>query len=95
MLQIVAGRSGSGKTEYVLDEIIKAAAKKEVILIVPEQNSFYNEKRILTAMGAKDAARVKILSFKRLYEPVSDEYGKSYGTSIDDGVKTVIMITEA
>ena len=53
MLQIVAGRSGSGKTEYVLDEIIKAAAKKEVILIVPEQNSFYNEKRILTAMGEK------------------------------------------
>ena len=91
MLQIVAGRSGSGKTEYVLDEIIKAAAKKEVILIVPEQNSFYNEKRILTAMGAKDAARVKILSFKRLYESVSAEYGKSYGKSIDDGVKSVIM----
>lgn len=91
MLQIVAGRSGSGKTEYVLNEIIKTAATKEVILIVPEQNSFYNEKRILTAMGAKNAARVKILSFKRLYDTVSAEYGRAYGKSIDDGVKSVII----
>ena len=91
MLQVIAGRSGSGKTEMIHRCIRQCAEEKEIIFLVPEQSTFQNEKRILDALGAQQGARVKVLSFKRLYDTVTDEYGGHSLKRIDDGAKAVLM----
>ena len=91
MLQIIAGRSGSGKSEWIHREICRNAEDKEVVLLIPEQSSYYTEKRILETLGPKKAAKVRVLSFKRLYDAVTDIYGISSGKRLDDGSKAVLM----
>ena len=44
MLKIIAGRSGSGKTEAIHRLIQQNARKRAIVLLVPEQSSFQNEK---------------------------------------------------
>ena len=40
MIRFVCGRSGSGKSEYIMDAVRKAGASgKKIILIVPEQQA--------------------------------------------------------
>lgn len=91
MFQIIAGRSGTGKSELIHKMINDQADKKNIILLVPEQSTFQNEKRILDTLGAKKAAKVTVLSFKRLYDAVTEKYGSTENKRIDDGVKTVLM----
>ena len=91
MLQIIAGRSGSGKTEMIHRRIRQSVEENEVILLVPEQSTFQNEKRLLDTFGAQKAARVQVLSFKRLYDAVTAVYGGYTQKRIDDGAKAVLM----
>lgn len=95
MLRIIAGRSGSGKSEMIHREICSRAGKDEIVLIVPEQSSFQCEKRMLDDLGAKKAATVNVKSFKRLYETVCELYGGADGRHIDEGVRTVLMSVAA
>ena len=91
MLQIITGRSGSGKTELIYKKIYNEAENGSLILLVPEQSSFQCEKRILSDLGAKKASNVMVLSFKRLYNAVTVKYGGMGSKQIDDGAKAVIM----
>lgn len=91
MLQIFAGRSGSGKTEEIFRRICDDAGKKDIVLIVPEQSSFQSERRILNMLGTKKASLVSVLSFKRLCDKVSEIYGGITAKRIDDGDRAVFM----
>lgn len=91
MLQLICGRSGSGKTEFIHQKICDTADDREIVLIVPEQSSFYNEKKILNNLGAKKAAKINVLSFSRLFDIILEQYGGVTKKRIDDGGKTVIM----
>ncbi len=91
MLRIIAGRSGSGKSHLIHRQICEQAQEKEIILLVPEQSTFQCEKRILSDLGAKKASRVTVLSFRRLYDAVTQKYGGDTGKHISDGVKSVLM----
>ncbi|MGX8691693.1 MAG: hypothetical protein ACSW70_03710, partial [Eubacteriales bacterium] len=53
MLQLVTGRSGSGKTEYVRRVLGTLAQQGEdrLILIVPEQYSYDSERAMLKTFG--------------------------------------------
>ena len=91
MIRIYAGRSGTGKSYAVYDEIYRLVAKKDIILIVPEQSSFQSEKRILDKLGARSASKVSVLSFSRMCDNLSELYGVRHGRRIDDGDRAVLM----
>lgn len=92
MLQIISGRSGSGKTELIYGKILSDIKnKKDVIFIVPEQSSFQNEKRLLELAGESDFPKVSVLSFSRLCDIITEEYGGLTKKRIDDGGKMVLM----
>ena len=77
-LNFVAGRSGSGKTEYCLKSIAKKHKENYnglSILIVPDQFSFQAEKDLIAAMGNKVIMRAKVLSFTRLAHTVFSKTG--------------------
>ncbi len=93
MLQLLIGRSGSGKSEAVFDRIetLVQQGHERVLLIVPEQYSFENERTLLMRLGAQQANRVQVLSFTRLADTVFREVGGMAGEPLDDGVRALLM----
>ena len=77
MLQLVLGRSGFGKTEFVFDNIKKLTenGEKNILLITPEQFSFVAERRLLCDLGESGISNVENSSFSRLSSEVSKKYG--------------------
>ncbi|NLL63956.1 MAG: hypothetical protein GX241_07010 [Ruminococcaceae bacterium] len=94
MLNLVLGRSGSGKTEYIRN-ILKERAKasdNKLLLIVPEQFSFASERSFLLDISAKDAQNIEVLSFSRLCDYVGRSLGGFAGTHTGDDTKIIIML---
>lgn len=93
MLNIITGRTGSGKTRYIRNlaaEIAKEASGKAVI-IVPEQFSFETERAMLTILGNEKINNVEVLSFSRITERLLSDYGKLSKKTADDGTRAVLM----
>lgn len=94
MLNLITGRSGCGKTEY-LRSILKSEAglgDNKLILIVPEQFSFESERAFLEQLPAKEAQSIEVLSFTRLSDFVGRSLGGLSGTQADEGTKIIIMM---
>ena len=93
MLNIITGRTGSGKTRLIRSmaaEIAKNESGKAVI-IVPEQFSFETERGMLQLLGNSKINNVEILSFSRIAERLLSQYGKLDKKIADDGVRAVLM----
>ena len=68
MLNIITGRTGSGKTRLIRSmacEIAQVQAGKAII-IVPEQFSFETERIMLELLGPKKLKNIDIFSFPRM-----------------------------
>lgn len=94
MLQFIMGRSGSGKTFYLTEQIRKAVESGQassVLFLVPEQQSFEMEKTMLNLLGPKDCRRVEVLSFSRLTDFVFRSRGGLGGRAVDDGARSILM----
>ncbi len=93
MLRLITGRTGTGKTEY-LTELISDTVKRSgenAVLIVPEQASFFYERKMLQILGAKDAQRAETLSFSRIAENLLACSEKVRKPLISDGGRIVLM----
>ncbi len=93
MLQLLLGRSGSGKSRAVFDrlETLARAGQGKVFLLVPEQYSFASERELLVRLGAQAANGVAVLSFSRLADTVFREVGGMAGEQLDDGMRALLM----
>lgn len=93
MLQLIIGRSGSGKTTALYDIMRQAAetADAPLVLLVPEQASFENERRLLTEFGPVLSQRIQVLSFTRLAETVFRKLGGAGGERMDSTLSLLIM----
>lgn len=93
MLELILGRVGTGKSEYLYERLGECARgdAEKIILIVPEQYSFESERNILTRLGNRLAQRVEVLSFTRLCDRFFREYGGRAGTRLDDAARSLLM----
>ncbi|MDQ5983290.1 MAG: ATP-dependent helicase/deoxyribonuclease subunit B [Eubacteriales bacterium SKADARSKE-1] len=93
MLKLILGRSGSGKTYYIRNLISQKLKSKEenVILIVPHESLFENEKAIFNLVGENLNNKVKIMSFKTLSDFVFERVGKSPGKIINNSERILLM----
>lgn len=93
MLRLVLGRSGSGKTDYIYEQLAALVwgGENRAVLLVPEQYSFESERRLLAMFGPRLAAGVQVLSFTRLAEMVDRELGGTAGRPMDDITRMLLM----
>ncbi len=93
MLQLLLGRSGSGKSHTVFDrlEALARDGQEKVFLLVPEQYSFASERELLTRLGAQLANSIAVVSFTRLADTVFREIGGMAGEQLDDGMRALLM----
>lgn len=66
MLQLVFGRSGYGKTEYIRNRIADKIDQGEtqVLLITPEQYSFISEYSLLEQLGRHERTPFDVSPFR-------------------------------
>ncbi|MBQ9516738.1 MAG: PD-(D/E)XK nuclease family protein [Eubacterium sp.] len=93
MLQLVLGRAGYGKTEYVFSTIksLVEGGEKDILLLVPEQFSFVSERRLLTDLGEDKVNCVDSFSFSRLAVEISSIYGGDELPVLTKGARAVMM----
>ncbi|MBR6513186.1 MAG: hypothetical protein IKT24_06965, partial [Clostridia bacterium] len=94
MLNLVLGRSGTGKTEYIRD-LLREKAKNgddKLLLIVPEQFSYSCERAFLETLDPQSAQNIEVLSFTRLADFINRRVGGITGTTIEDDVKIILML---
>ncbi|WP_239617426.1 helicase-exonuclease AddAB subunit AddB [Cohnella mopanensis] len=94
-LQLITGRSGSGKTRLILDEIRRELHKDPLgpplILLVPEQATFQMEYAMVSTPGLSGFMRAQVLSFRRLAFRVMQETGGSAIVPIQDNGKAMLL----
>lgn len=94
-VHFVIGRSGSGKTTSILEEVTarlrSAPQGKAMILLVPEQGSFQAEHALVTTGGIKGSVRAQVLSFRRLAYRVMQETGGASRVAISDEGKKMLL----
>jgi len=94
-LRLIAGRSGSGKTRLILDEIRsrlkEAPIGPPLVLLVPEQATFQAEHAMATTPGLNGFMRAQVLSFRRLAFRVMQETGGSAIVPIHDYGKAMLL----
>ena len=75
-LKIIYGRSGSGKSTYVFNEIakkIKDKTSKKIYIITPEQFSFTAEKKLMELANKNAVIEAEVLTFNRMAYRVIQE----------------------
>ncbi len=91
MLTFLLGRSGSGKTTYILSEIEKHVSLGEkTYLLVPEQQVYISE-CMLADLPASSALCFEVVSFSRLSEIVFGSLGGLTDRSAGTGARSLIM----
>lgn len=91
---MVFGRSGYGKTEYVFKSIkaLVEQARKDILLLTPEQYSLVAERRLLTDLGEQGISAVDNSSFSRISNEVKRVYGADTMPVLSKGSKAVLMM---
>ena len=74
-LNLVYGRSGTGKSEYVYKDIASKIGTKKIFLVVPEQCNLSAEKKLFEISGRQSLIDVEILTLSRMAHRVSQEVG--------------------
>ena len=79
MLNLLLGRAGTGKTDYIMNEIKRrmSAGESGMLLIVPEQYSHDAERQLCEVCGDRLSLHAETLSFTRLCNNVLMETGKT------------------
>lgn len=75
-LQIIYGKSGTGKSEYIFNEIakkIEEGSSKKIYIITPEQFSFTAEKKMLNSIKDKAIINAEVITFGRMAYRVIQE----------------------
>lgn len=90
--KIIYGRSGSGKTSFIFNDIKKKIkGKNKIFIIVPEQFSFSAENRLLTVIDSNSSINAEVLTLSRMADRVISEVIGNYQTHLSKVGKTMII----
>ena len=93
-LQLILGGSGSGKTTYLYDEVIRLSMEhpqEQYFLIVPEQFTMQTQKDIVTRHPNHGTMNIDIVSFARLAYRIFEELAVENLSVLDDMGKSMVL----
>lgn len=93
-LQFILGNSGSGKSYYLQELVIKQAMEnpnKEYLYIVPEQFTLQKQKDIVNSHPGKVIMNIDVCSFNRLAHRVFEELGIKEQLILEDTGKSMVI----
>ena len=88
MITFITGRSGTGKTEWIMEQLPLLAERYErVFYLVPEQSSMVLERRI----GGMGLDQVRVVSFRRLCNEIFRAFGGVAGSYMSNARQTALI----
>lgn len=93
-LQFIFGGSGSGKSHYLYQKIIKEAGEHPALnymVLVPEQFTMQTQKDLVLMNEKKGIMNIDVLSFGRLAYRIFEETGKGSAPVLDDEGKNLVL----
>lgn len=93
-LQFVLGSSGSGKTEYIYERLVRQAGehpKKNYLVIVPEQFTMQTQQKLVELAPNHAIMNIDVLSFKRLAYRVFDDMGMQDIQVLEETGKNLVL----
>ena len=91
MLNLLLGRSGSGKTKAMLRRIGESGGARPQVLVVPEQHSHDMERRLCAIGGNQVSRYAEVLSFTRMAGRVFAVTGGLAAPTLDAGGRLLLM----
>lgn len=74
-LNLIYGRSGTGKSEYIYNDIKQKLGIRKIFIIVPEQCNLSVEKKLFDKLKLNSLIDVEVLTLSRMAYRVSNEIG--------------------
>lgn len=93
-LQFILGNSGSGKTHYIQNRIIKEAdanRDKNYLILAPEQFTMQTQRELALMHPGHSIINIDVLSFGRLAYRVFDELGSFCCQVLEETGKSLIL----
>jgi len=91
-LRLICGRSGTGKSEFCLNEVIdKLNDKNKIYIITPEQFSYSVEKKLIEKTNSGAIIGAEVLTFKRMAYRVESEVGGVTDINLSKSGKAMII----
>ena len=88
-LRIIYGKAGSGKSQFIYNEINEIIKSKKIYIITPEQFSFTAEQKLMD--NKKAVINAEIISFNRLAYRVINEIGGTINTNLTKSGKAMLI----
>ena len=92
-LKIIYGKSGTGKSTYIFNEITEKIKKgnRKIYIITPEQFSFTAEKKLLDSINTNSVVLAEVLTFNRMAYRVIKETGNSNLKNLSQTGKSMLI----
>ena len=93
-LKFILGNSGSGKTEYMYEQVVKAAeanVKQNYLVVVPEQFTMQTQRKLVDLSTNHAIMNIDVLSFQRLAYRIFDELGKTDIRILEETGKNLVL----
>ena len=93
-LQFIFGNSGSGKSDYLYEYVLKHAAAhptQNFLILVPEQYTMQTQRELVRRQKNHAIMNVDVLSFARLAYRVFDELGKQDVVILEETGKNLVL----
>ena len=93
-IRLIMGRSGSGKSTYLYDHVIRESIKnpnQRFFILVPDQFTMQAQKDIIMRHPQNGILNIEVLSFTRLAYRVLGETGGESLKVLDDAGKSLIL----
>lgn len=91
-LRLVYGKSGTGKSTFIFNEIKeKINGDSKIYIITPEQFSFTAERELLNTVGVGATLNAEILTFNRMAYRVMNEVGGATKTALSSCGKAMLI----
>lgn len=93
-LKLILGNSGSGKTEYMYEEVVRKAEgdlRKNFLVVVPEQFTLQTQRKLVDLSTNHAIMNIDVLSFKRLAYRIFDEVGMDELNILEETGKNLVL----
>ena len=93
-LKLILGNSGSGKTEYMYEEVVhlaEANPRKNYLVVVPEQFTMQTQRKLVDLSTNQAIMNIDVLSFQRLAYRVFDELGMKDVKILEETGKNLVL----
>lgn len=91
MLNIIYGKSGSGKSKKLYSDIKENLSNEKIFLIVPEQSNLSAEQNLIKELEVSSLINVQVLTLSRMAFRIFEEVGGKINPTLSQSGKAMIV----